>query len=219
MIDERKDRTMQNEQIQVGTRVSYEDMANPRREGTIVAELDNQLAVRWDDDMFGGPVKSAAFGDVAFHTTVTRHMLERAIERVAKAGGRSAGWNVIAVDPHDLELAPALLDELGVDERIKADAAELEDLLDRIEVDAVASAVEIAQALAVIVTTPTIRLFLEENDPKALEQARTALGVEPPVRRLGHVDAHTLMRAENTGLEVDGVSPTAATAELDRRGR
>lgn len=168
---------MQGTTIKVGTRVSYEDMANPRREGTIVAENDGQfvLAVRWDDDMFGGPVKSESFGDVAFHTTVTRHMLERAIERVAKAGGRSAGWNVLpAVDPHDLELAPALLDELGLDDRIKADAAALETLLDDDRDD-----VAIARALAVIVTTPTIRLFLETNDPQALEQARVALGAEP----------------------------------------
>lgn len=260
---------MQGTTIQIGTRVSYEDMANPRREGTLVAENNGTLAVLWDDADYA-PVKSEAF-DAAFHTTVTKTMLERAIERVEKAGGRSAGWNVLpatrtvwqqattgmlhlrrncgvtsrtryshfevafdderrahsprcakcwdgftpppAVDPHDLELAPALLDELGIDDRINADAAALETLLDDDRDD-----VAIAKALAVIVTTPTIRAFLETNDPQALEQARTALGAEPPVRRLGHVDAHTLMRAENTGREVDGVSPTAATAELDRRG-
>jgi hypothetical protein len=158
MTDERKDHTMQGTTIQIGTRVSYEDMANPRREGRIVGEIAGQWAVRWDehDEIY----RLLEQHGVYFHTTVTKTMLERAIERVEKAGGRSAGWNVIAVDPHDLELAPALLDELGIDDRINADAAALETLLDDDRDD-----VAIAKALAVIITTPTIRGVPRDERP------------------------------------------------------
>lgn len=36
---------------------------------------------------------------------------------------------------------------------------------------------ELSNALAVLIVTPKIRAFLEANDPKALEQAREALGL------------------------------------------
>lgn len=72
--------------IGIGTRVSYEDMANPRRQGTIVGEVAGQWAIRWDEDETIYKM-TEAFG-VFFHTTVTKHMLARHASR------RGAGWNV-----------------------------------------------------------------------------------------------------------------------------
>lgn len=89
--------------IEIGTRVSYEDIANPLREGTIVGEIAGQWAITWDDvDTFGAPVKSDTVG-VAFHTTVTKHMLENAATRQATfraegRGHRCGGWDVMVDD-------------------------------------------------------------------------------------------------------------------------
>lgn len=90
--------------IEIGVRVSYEDMANPLRAGNIVGETKSgeTWLVRWDD---GQP--SAELDGVAFDATVTKTMLEGAVERqrayrAERDGrGRCAGWAVDASDVTD----------------------------------------------------------------------------------------------------------------------
>lgn len=36
--------------VKVGDRVSYDDMANPRRVGTVIAQVGNEWRVLWDDE-------------------------------------------------------------------------------------------------------------------------------------------------------------------------
>lgn len=73
--------------IQIGSRVSYEDMANPRREGRIVGEIAGQWAVRWDEGerVYNLTEQHGIF----FHTTVTKNMLARHASRPG------AGWDVV----------------------------------------------------------------------------------------------------------------------------
>lgn len=79
----------------IGTRVSYEDMANPRREGQIVGEIVEQWAIRWDEDET--VYKMMESHGLFFHTTVPKQMLDRAAKRQSDNPGRSvAGWNVVA---------------------------------------------------------------------------------------------------------------------------
>ncbi len=89
---------MTKNEIGIGTRVSYEDMANPLREGAIVGEVAGQWAVKWDDGDVGRLVDHEGTRSV-FHTTVTKSMLEAAYERNVEAkhkgNGRIAGWNAI----------------------------------------------------------------------------------------------------------------------------
>jgi hypothetical protein len=89
----------QEPQIGIGTRVSYEDMANPLREGEIVGEVAGQWAIVWDtegDDLDSALIQAPG-SDVAFHTTVTKHMLANAVERQrrfqSEQGGRIGGWD------------------------------------------------------------------------------------------------------------------------------
>jgi phage terminase large subunit GpA-like protein len=59
-------------------------------------------------------------------------------------------------------------------EAIRADAEALS-----IPLDPIAGKSKPEHALAVLILTPHIRAYLEKHDPRALEQARTALGLAP----------------------------------------
>lgn len=91
--------------ITIGSRVSYEDMANPLREGTIVGEAGGQWAVVWEER--GEPTLEQ--DGLRFHTTVTKHMLATAVERQSKfrtegRGYRCGGWDAAPVEPAPVEL-------------------------------------------------------------------------------------------------------------------
>lgn len=91
--------TSSKHEIGIGTRVSYEDMANPLREGVIVGEVGGgvQWAIVWDDR----DADSALYevDGVRFHTTVTKHMLAsrhaKQVEAKHRTGGKIAGWDAI----------------------------------------------------------------------------------------------------------------------------
>lgn len=81
----------------IGTRVSYEDMANPLREGEIVGDLGHSWLVRWDGDDAPSTYEIGGVS-VAFSSSVTKHMLDRAVarQRAFRADGRGhrcGGWD------------------------------------------------------------------------------------------------------------------------------
>jgi hypothetical protein len=77
---------------------------------------------------------------------------------------------------------------------------------------------------------PTI-IFEAGSDEATLRLIRSRLGVSLQTLRAeaallearcgdaSHASSHALMRAENTGRTIDGITPEAATAELNRRER
>jgi hypothetical protein len=106
--------------IGLGSRVSYEDMANPRRVGTIVGEIHGQWAVRWDED--AAVYNLTEQHGVFFHATVTKHMLDRAARRQAdNPERRVAGWNVVPGDVEwEVGYVPAMApEELPRDEGVR----------------------------------------------------------------------------------------------------
>lgn len=114
-------------EISTGTRVSYMDMANPLREGVIVGEVAGQWAVLWDDR---DDARTLELDGLTFHTTVTKHMLERAVERQAdyRAEGRGArcgGWDAspAAPAPTAYQLVQRLAKALREDELVQAHGA------------------------------------------------------------------------------------------------
>lgn len=74
----------------------------------------------------------------------------------------------------------------------------------------------IARALQVMVTTPHIRAYLELIDPKALEQAQTALGLEGygPLPDLNYARVVRVALAEYAASHTNG----ASAADRQRAG-
>lgn len=94
-------------EITTGAHVSYEDMANPLREGSIVGEVAGQWAIVWDTTTSDRAM--LAQDGVEFHTTVTKHMLATAVERQNRfrsegRGYRCGGWDAAPAAPAPVEL-------------------------------------------------------------------------------------------------------------------
>lgn len=91
--------TSKTHEIGIGTAVTYEDMANPLRRGTIVGEVAGQWAVKWDG--YDGGATLLEQDGVEFHATVTKHMLAGAVKRQTEfraahnGSGRCGGWDAI----------------------------------------------------------------------------------------------------------------------------
>lgn len=108
----------------VGSRVSYEDMANPLRQGSIVGDIGHSWLIVWDRDLETGAPSTWREGgvEIAFSSSVTKHMLAAAAERQQRfaeerRGVRCGGWNLDEVEPRRTVLVHLNVEVPAVDER------------------------------------------------------------------------------------------------------